>query len=84
LEFAQVAAEEEQQSTKLGPEAGFSVILGYGYLGLARWIAGQEDGQPLYGEAISAFEAQLSDEARKEDAQFGIAQLQTVKERYVR
>jgi hypothetical protein len=83
LENARQAAEDEGVSTEIAPESTFGVILEAGYLGLARWKAGEDGGQELYDEAIAAFTAQLGDESKAEDAQFGIDQLETVKARYI-
>ena len=51
------------------------MILGAGYLGIAQAVAGDKAGNALYQEAITAFGAQLQDEGKKGDAQFGIEQL---------
>jgi len=64
-------------------EEAFGSVLGRGYLGLARWIAGDDAGRRLYREALSVFANQLTDPDRQEDARFGIDQLETVKLRYV-
>jgi hypothetical protein len=60
----------------------FGVVLGHGYLGLARAAAGDPEGAALYERAVGAFTAQLEDEAKKDDAAFGIEQLETVHARY--
>lgn len=60
----------------------FSVLLGRGYLGLARWIGGDEDGRAQYREALAVFGSQLAAAETKDDARFGIDQLETVKLRY--
>jgi hypothetical protein len=60
----------------------FGVVLGRGYLGLARWVRGDDDGRDLYETALFAFREQLEDEKRRDDARFGIDQLETVRARY--
>lgn len=60
----------------------FGVVLGRGYTGLARWIAGEQAGRDEYREALGVFANQLMDEDHKDDARFGIDQLETVKLRY--
>ena len=84
LEYAQQAAKDEGSEAEVGAGSTFAVILGAGYLGLALEISGQEGGQELYDEAIRTFKVQLEDEATKEDAQFGIDQLEVVKGKYVK
>jgi len=83
LEYAQQVAADEGASTEIVPDGTFGVILEAGYLGLARWKAGDEGGQELYGEALAAFTGQLEDEGKAEDARFGIDQLETVKSNYI-
>lgn len=83
LEYAQQAAEDEGASAEIAPESTFGVILEAGYLGLARWKAGDGGGRELYEEAIAAFGSQLEDEGKRSDAQFGIDQLETVKAKYI-
>ena len=60
----------------------FGVVLGRGYLGLAQWIAGDEGGRDEYRDALAVFGTQLADADTKDDARFGIDQLETVKLRY--
>jgi len=64
-------------------ETSFGVVLGKGYAGLARWRHGEAAGHTLYEEALAAFRAQQEDEATRDDAAFGIAQLETVRKRYL-
>ncbi len=73
LAFAEEAADSAQ---------AFSVLLGKGYLGLVRWISGEEEGRTEFREALASFAKQLLDDERKEDARFGIDQLECVRERY--
>ena len=73
-------AAEEREAT---PTGDFGVLIASGYGGLARWLDGQPSGKQQYEEAIKAFKSQLEDEERREDAEFGIAQLETVREKYL-
>lgn len=82
LEYAIKDAEAAGQATSVAAEGSFGVILGAGYLALARWIGGQESGKAQYEEAIAAFTAQLGNAETKDEAQLGIGQLEKVKERY--
>jgi hypothetical protein len=82
LEFGRQMATESGAESEPGPEGGFAPTLSTGYLGLARSLAGDDKGDALYRQAIGGFRSQLEDEARKDDAQFGIEQLETVKARY--
>lgn len=82
LEFAESAAENEGEATKIGPDATFAVILNSGYLGLARWTSGEKAGKGEYEAAISAFQAQLEDAERAEDAKLGIGQLEKTREQH--
>lgn len=84
LEYAQQAAVEAGAASEVVPQSTFGVILGAGYLGLARWAAGEEAGREQYAAALAAFTAQLADEAKKADAQFGIDQLEHVRGKYVK
>lgn len=80
LEFAETAAENEGQSTNAGPDATFAVNLNSGYLGLARWITGDETGKTRYREAIAAFQAKLA--SNDDEAQLGIGQLVKTREQH--
>ena len=55
--------------------------LARGFEGLALLGAGDRDGPPAYREAINAYTAQLEDDERKGDAQFGIDQPETARVR---
>lgn len=79
LDFAVKAAAEASRPTTVSPRGDFAVILGAGYLGLARTLAGDPTGNTLYVEAVTAFGAQLEDSEKKDDAEFGISQLETVR-----
>ena len=73
----------EQARNGSEDDGDFGVVLGLGYLGLARWVRGDDDGEEAYGDAVGTFRGQLEDEKRKGDARFGMDQLETVKSRYV-
>ena len=60
----------------------FTVVLGRGFLGLARWIGGDEQGRDEYRDALAVFGSQLAEAETKDDARFGLDQLETVKLRY--
>lgn len=79
LEHARRAAREAGDPVDVTSQAPFPVLIGAGYLGLARIADGEPSGPDLYGEAMAAFRAQLADEERKDDAQFGLDQLERVK-----
>lgn len=83
-EYAKTDAEKQEKASQLAKDAPFGVILGHGYLGLARWINGEEDGKAQYDEAINTFKEQTADEATKGDAEFGISQLEKVKQNYLK
>jgi hypothetical protein len=84
FEYAKKDAKDQNKPTDVGKDAPFSVILGLGYLGLARWINNEENGQTQYEEAINAFKAQTEDESLKGDAEFGISQLERVRQNYLK
>ena len=65
-----------------GDEAAFSVVLGKGYLALADLALGKPEAQQQLDSALGTFKAQLQDENKADDAQFGLEQLEIVKERY--
>ena len=79
LEHARRAAREAGEHDEISSQAPFPVLIGAGYLGLARIADGEPSGPDIYGEALAAFRAQLSDEKLKDDAQFGIDQLERVR-----
>jgi hypothetical protein len=89
LGFALRAAQDAGKLAPLGPESTFDVLLSTGYLGLAELLDGQTAGQVRYDGAVHAFEQQVErgtrdgDAELKEDAEFGIAQLETVRRKYV-
>jgi hypothetical protein len=77
-------AKKDGKVTEVNKDAPFGVILGLGYLGLARWKNGEEEGKAQYDQAINNFKEQTADEKLKGDAEFGIAQLEKVKEKYIK
>lgn len=79
LEHARRAARDAGDPVDITSQAPFPVLIGAGYLGLARIADGEPSGPDLYGEVLAAFRAQLTDEEHKEDAQFGIDQLERVR-----
>ena len=79
LEHARRAARDAADHDEITSQAPFPVLIGAGYLGLARIADGEPSGPDLYGEALAAFQAQLSEPGRKDDAQFGIDQLERVR-----
>jgi len=84
LAFAKQDATAGELPATVSAEGTYSVVVGAGYLGLARLLAGDEAGQVQYDEAIAAFTAQLEIEDKKDDAQFGIDQLEVVKAKYLK
>lgn len=61
------------------------MILNAGYLGIARAVAGDAEGRKLYHEACAAFAgtiAQADEPEKKEDAEFGLGQLQWVAKKF--
>jgi len=80
LEHARRQAREDGEHDEIGSQAPFAVLIGAGYLGLARIADGEPSGPDLYAETLAAFRAQLADPERAGDAEFGIAQLQRVEE----
>jgi len=77
------AAEADGKSGRVAPDGEFGVILGTGFLGLAEWADGDETGRTRFEEARAAFDAQTQDETLRDDAQFGLDQLETVRSRYL-
>jgi tetratricopeptide (TPR) repeat protein len=79
LTHAAAAAREQGKPEACTSGGDFAVILGTGYLGLARWAQGSEEGRQQYQQAIDAFRATAASVPdQKEDAQFGLDQLRTV------
>jgi len=82
LEFARLAAREAKLGEEVDADGDFGVILSAGYVGLARMAGGRESGRELYEKASAAFALQLENPNLLEDAKFGLAQLNTVRQRY--
>jgi len=79
LQQAVSAAREQGKRETCEAGGEFSVILGTGYLGLARWVQGGDSGRQKYQQAVDAFTATAASfPDQKEDAQFGLDQLRTV------
>ena len=58
------------------------VVLGRGYAAIAAAADARPEAAAQFASACAIFEAQLDDEAKREDAQFGRKQLETVRARY--
>ena len=76
-------AKKDGGTSEVTKDAPFGVILGLGYLGLARWKNSEDEGKVQYKQAISTFEEQTADEKLKGDAEFGISQLEKIRQKYV-
>ncbi len=83
LDYARQAATAQDLPTEVSADAGFGVILGSGYAGIGRVASGEPEGGAQLEEAMSAFAAQLEDETKRDDAQFGIDQLEKVSSSYL-
>jgi hypothetical protein len=84
LRFSETFSEENGEPSSLTPDASFHVLLGNGYLGLAEAMSGTEWGLPRYEQSIAAFTQQVQTHPdRREDAEFGIAQLQYVRSKFL-
>lgn len=79
LEHARRAARQAGEHDAITSQAPFPVLIGAGYLGLARIADGEPSGGDLYGEALASFRSQLDDPSRTSDARFGIDQLERVR-----
>ncbi len=90
LTFAERAAQEAGKSTEIDVDSSFDLLLNHGYLGIGEQLDGDVEGAQRYNRAISLFKQQIvnaqtnGDHQAKDDAEFGIAQLEKVRERYVR
>ena len=62
------------------PGGEFGVVLYAGYLGIARWAIGSDEGRAAYEQACEAFQGTVEkfDGEQKEDAAFGLEQLRWV------
>lgn len=75
---------ENNRPSDLSPESSFGALLGAGYLGIAEALNGNPAGRERYNEACNLFRTQIEQhEDKKEDAMFGLEQLQTVEKRYL-
>lgn len=81
LRAARDAATGEDGATP-APHEDFGIALAEGYLGIAEHLAGRDGGQDRYDAALAAFARMAKDAERKDDAEFGSAQLRTVWSRY--
>jgi hypothetical protein len=82
LKYAAENAVEEGNDALCAPGGDFSVVLGHGYLGLARLAAGDAGGREIYDRALDAFRATIENfPERRDDAQFGLDQLRWVENR---
>lgn len=85
FDYAVEYAKAEGVPTNVSAEGDFLVILGAGYVGLAEWAAGDKAGKNRYDEAVAAFRAQVDDYPdKKDDAQFGIDQLDWVRAKFIK
>jgi hypothetical protein len=78
-------AKEHDTTTETAAEADFGVILADGYVGLAEWVSGDENGKGRFESALAAFrEGAEKYEDKKDDFQFGTDQLEWVKEKFIK
>jgi hypothetical protein len=82
-EYAKESAKQDGKTDEVTKNAPFGIILGLGYVGLARWKNGEDEGKAQYEKAITTFKEQTADEKLKGDAEFGIAQLEKVRQKYI-
>jgi hypothetical protein len=68
---------------ELASDHSVGIVLGMGYIGLAKWKNGNDEGKDKYEQAITTFKGQMQDEETKADAEFGIDQLETVRRKYL-
>jgi tetratricopeptide (TPR) repeat protein len=84
LDYAVLDAQAREEPIECAAGSDFSVLLNMGYLGLARWAAGDADGETLYRDALEAFNGTVVGHPDKsDDAEFGIAQLELVQSRVI-
>jgi hypothetical protein len=82
FDYAVQNAKSEGNVPECAPGGDFSVVLGYGYLGLARIAAGETAGEETYKKALDAFQATVDGfPDQKDDARFGLDQLRWVERR---
>ena len=85
LEYNVEVAKEEGTATEVSAEAGFGLILADGYVGLAEWVKGDEEGKGRFENALAAFlEGAEKYADKKDDFQFGLDQLEWVKEKFIK
>jgi hypothetical protein len=85
FDYAVESAKAEGKDASVSAEGDFAVILGAGYAGLAAWVAGDDKGQTRYEEAVAAFrDGAKKYDAKKDDFQFGIDQLEWVKGKFIK
>jgi tetratricopeptide (TPR) repeat protein len=85
FDYALEYAKAEGVSMEVSPDGDFVVLLGAGYVGLAEWALGDVGGKTRYEEAVAAFRSQVDDYPdKKDDAQFGIDQLEWVRAKFVK
>ncbi|HIA26610.1 MAG TPA: hypothetical protein EYN79_00580 [Planctomycetes bacterium] len=78
-------AEEKGEATTLSLEAPFVVLLSHGYLGLARSIVNDAEGEIIFQRVIDAFSSQVEASGDlSKDAAFGRDQLQVAQQRFAR
>jgi hypothetical protein len=85
LEYNVEVAKEEGTAGEVSAEAGFGLILADGYVGLAEWVKGDEDGKGRFENALAAFREGAEKYAdKKDDFQFGIDQLEWVRKKFIK
>ena len=85
LDYYVEVAKEEGEATAVSAEAGFGLILAEGYVGLAEWARGNEEGKGRYEVAVAAFrEGAEKYPDKKDDFQFGVDQLEWVKQKFIK
>ncbi|MEE8640182.1 MAG: hypothetical protein V3T41_07210 [bacterium] len=85
LEYNVEIAKEEGTAAEVSAEAGFGLILADGYVGLAEWVKGDEEGKGRFENALAAFREGAEKYAdKKDDFQFGIDQLEWVKKKFIK
>lgn len=80
LQQSELDAQASGQPTDLSPEAGFSILLGQGNLGLVEALLGLPGGRERFERALAVFKEQQSgdDKEKAEDAEWGVAQLEVL------
>lgn len=85
LDYGKQTAIDNDASPAIDATGGFMPLINAGYLGIAARLAGDTGEEAKLLElAVAGFTAQLDDEERKDDAQFGIDQLEVVASRYLK